>query len=68
MPVMIGSVACPLLIMIVHMAVTDDLSAVEKAVWRSELWVGHRALPAALTYLLVGDLKKATQEMAESRA
>jgi hypothetical protein len=50
----------PFLVMILHLNLTRRLTTDEKNVWRAELWMGHRALIAAWTYLLSSDLGAAT--------
>ena len=53
----------PSLGMIAHLNFTSCLSRVEKAVWRSQLWVGHHAFVATWTYLLSRDLPSATRDL-----
>ena len=57
----------PTLTMILHLNATRALSPADKAVWRRELWVGHRALVAVWTYLLSSDLAAATRGLAVER-
>jgi hypothetical protein len=51
----------PALTMIAHLNMTGCLTGPEKAVWRRQLWLGHRAVVAVWTYLLCGNLGSATR-------
>jgi hypothetical protein len=60
--------AVPALAMIIHLGISDELTPEEKALWRRELWFGHRAVVATWTYVLVQDLKAATRELSNERS
>jgi hypothetical protein len=72
-PVLVGDgllafVAIPWLAFIGHLHLTNVLSSEEKAVWRRELWWGHRSIIAIWAYLLASDLHERTKGFRPYRA
>ncbi len=64
---LVAGLCLPALTMLLHLGLTRTLSPSEKAIWRRELWIGHRALVAVWQYLLSRDLGEATRSLARER-